>query len=377
MKYTTLMLFLLTSVPLFSQIKMDEIASKKLNATRKLRILTPPSFGQDKNKKYPLLLVLDGEYLVDPFAGNLEYGYYWDEMPETIIVGVEMNGDDEQRLNDVQTSDTGVPVGTGDKFFQFIGDELLPYLDKKYPLSPFRIIAGHDMTARMANFFIYKEKSPFRGYICFSPDMALEMENRIPEMLAKVNEPTFFYVCSAEGDIKRLRENIKKLNDNMKTVKNTNLNYMYDEFTGGSHYSIVPMGAPAALYGIYNSYKPISPIEYQEKIVTLPSGYVDYLVKKYSIIENDLGTKMTIRLNDFKAIEAAILKNAVYDELKDLSKLAKANYPKTIIGEYYEGLFYEMTGDYKKAKKVYLNAYAYDAVGEYTKEFIVEKSEKM
>jgi predicted nucleotidyltransferase len=61
---------------------------------------------------------------------------------------------------------------------------------------------------------------------------------------------------------------------------------------------------------------------------------------------------MPIRLTDIKAIEAAIMKNNAYEELKELAKMVKQSYPKKIIGEYYEGLYYEMTGDYQKAKNI-------------------------
>jgi hypothetical protein len=55
-------------------------------------------------------------------------------------------------------------------------------------------------------------------------------------------------------------------------------------------------------------YKPISSAEFSDKIVILPSGYVDYLVDRYAALNNSLGLKIPIRVNDFKAIEAAILK---------------------------------------------------------------------
>jgi hypothetical protein len=45
--------------------------------------------------------------------------------------------------------------------------------------------------------------------------------------------------------------------------------------------------------------------------VTLQSGYVDYLINKYDLISNKLGLKIPVRLNDFKAIEAAILKTTL------------------------------------------------------------------
>lgn len=377
MKYTTLLLFFVFVLPARAQVKTEEVFSQKLNANRTIRVITPPSYNQDKNKKYPLLLLLDGEYMLEPFAGTLAYAYYWDELPETVIVAVNTNDGDQREADMLINDATGLPEGTGDKFFQFISDELLPALNKKYRLSPFRIIAGHDLTARMADFYLYKENTPFRGYINFSPEIAEEMETRLPEMADKLANPVFFYLCSADGDVPRLKKRIKELDEKLKVIKNPNFRYAYDEYTNGSHYSLIPFGVPGALYGIFTSYRPISPIEYQEKIVTLPNGYVDYLKNKYNIIEKDLGTEMTIRLTDFKAIEAAIMKNTMYAELKDLAALAKKNYPKKIIGEYYEALYYEMMGDYKKAKKVYMNSYSMDPIAEYTKDFMIARADKL
>jgi hypothetical protein len=70
------------------------------------------------------------------------------------------------------------------------------------------------------------------------------------------------------------------------------------------------------LYQIFASYKPISSTEFTDKIVVLKEGYVDYLKNKYQIISDKLNLQTSIRINDFKAIEAAILKTN--DELENL-----------------------------------------------------------
>jgi hypothetical protein len=76
------------------------------------------------------------------------------------------------------------------------------------------------------------------------------------------------------------------------------------------------------LYQIFSVYQPISTTEFNEKIAVLTSGYVDYLVRKYDVIEKSFALKLPIRLNDFKAIEAAILKNKAYPEFEKLAQLA-------------------------------------------------------
>jgi len=374
MKHITLLLLLFAASSTFAQTIPEEVTSAKLNTTREITVVLPPYYKQNKDKKYPLLLVMDGEYLVDAFKGTIDYTTYWDELPETIIVGINQNYSNQREQDCKINEETGLPDETGDKFYEFINDELMPYLTKKYRISPFRIIAGHDTTARIANFFMYKATSPFNGYILFNPELATDMETRIPQMATATKKPITYYVASAGADVERIKKNIKALDENLKAVKNTNFKYVYEDFPSASHFSVIPYSVPGALYTMFASYKPITATEYQEKIVILPSGYVKYLKDKYTVIEKDLGVKMTIRLNDFKAIEAAILKNGVYDEFKDLADLARKNYPKKIIGEYYEGMYYEKTGNIKKAKKTYTNSFAMDNIGVYTKDMMIEKA---
>ena len=62
-----------------------------MNENREITIGLPASYLTNPTKKYPLLIVLDGDYLFDPFQGALNYGAYWDDLPEVIIVGINQN----------------------------------------------------------------------------------------------------------------------------------------------------------------------------------------------------------------------------------------------------------------------------------------------
>jgi hypothetical protein len=134
---------------------------------------------------------------------------------------------------------------------------------------------------------------------------------------------------------------------------------------------------PNALYFFFNKYQPISTIEFQEKIVTLPSGYVDYLIAKYDEIDQIMGNKNTIRYSDFKAIEAAILKNKAYSEFEKLADLAKKMYPKSMLAEYHMGMMYENTGENKKAAKAYQNAFQLNEIGNLTKDMMLKKADQL
>jgi predicted alpha/beta superfamily hydrolase len=371
------LLLLLFSISVFSQKTIQQFDSNKLGESREITIGLPPSYEKNPNKKYPILILLDGDYLFDPFFGALNYGAYWDDLPETIIVGINQNKKDERTEDSDYDTTNGLPTGKGAQFFEFIGGELLPYLEKKYRIAPFRIIAGHDTTAGFLNFFLYKDTPIFNAYISLSPELAPEMENRIPEKLSNIKQPIFYYQSTGDGDVKQLQEPIKNIDQNMKLVTNPLINYKFDNFKGASHYSLVLYSIPNALYQFFDSYKPISSTEYTDKIAILQAGYVDYLTNKYDILSKNLGIKIPIRINDFKAIEAAILKNKAYQELDKLSDIAKKNYPKSMLADYELGLMYEKTGDTKKAAKSYQTASQLEEIGNLTKDMMYQKYDDM
>jgi tetratricopeptide (TPR) repeat protein len=131
------------------------------------------------------------------------------------------------------------------------------------------------------------------------------------------------------------------------------------------------------LYQIFSVYQPISTTEFNEKIAVLTSGYVDYLIQKYDVIEKSFSLKLPIRLNDFKAIEAAILKNKAYPEFEKLSQLAKKNYPKSMLADYEMGQMYEKIGENAKAIKSYRMAFQREEIGDLTKEMMIGKADEL
>lgn len=369
--------FLLFSSTLFSQKSFDLFNSNILGESREITIGLPASYEKNPDKKYPVLYLLDGDYLFDPFYGALSYGEFWEDIPETIVVGITQNKNNEREADCLFSDDEGVPALKGAKFFEFIGGELLPYIEKKYRTLPFRIIAGHDTTAGFLNFFLYKEKPLFNAYISLSPDLAPSMELRIPARLGSLQQPVFYYQSTADGEMDIENNPIKAFQDGVKNTKNNFLNYKFDEFKNATHYSLVLYSIPNALYQIFECYKPISKKEYDEKIAILKENQVDYIVKKYELIEKALGMKMQVRYNDIKAIETSIMKNNNYSELDKLSDFAKKSYPKSMLSNFYLALMYEKLDDPAKASKYYMFAYPLNEIGDLTKDLMIEKAEDM
>lgn len=377
MKNLFILLLSLLSTSAFSQKKTEIFYSQKLNEKREIIIYLPASYEKNPTKKYPLLVLLDGDYLLNPFLGTLTYGAYWDDLPEVIIVAISQNTKNERTTDCSLDVITGLPEGKGVDFFDFIGLELVPSIQHEYRTTNFKIIAGLDTTAAFSNFFLYKGNPLFNAYISLSPELPVGMDEQIPEILSSLKQSIFYYLSTADGDERNMQEKIKQLDNRIKEIKNPDLNYKFEYFKETSHYSLVLHSIPSALYQIFAAAQPISTIEYDQKIVTLKEGYVDYLKKKYDIIENSFGIKSSIRINDFKAIEAAIFQNKDYNELDALSILADKNYPKSMLGDYELATMFEKKGDNPRAVRYYMSGFNKEEIADLTKDMMFAKAEEL
>jgi len=355
-----------------SQIDYKEIESDILGASRQLKIQLPRNYDENPEKSYPVIVVLDGDYLFEPVAGNVDYYSYWEEMPQVIVVGINQvdSRDDDTFYDDV----SNLPSDTGASFFEFIGLEVMPFLDKNYRTSPFRIVVGHDMTANFMNYYLMKDPALFQGYISLSPDLAPQMEERLTARLGQAKQKIFYYLATASDDISVLRDPIIALDAQIKQVQNENVQYNFDNFNGATHYSLVGRAIPKALENIFSIYRPISKKEYKDKILTSDSPF-NYLIDKYATVKTLFGLDDPIRVNDFIATSTALEKKADWEGLAELGKIARKQYPETMLGNYYLALSLEKSGEPKKAMRAYQNAFLLKEISFLTKDLMLERAD--
>ncbi|WP_029033956.1 alpha/beta hydrolase [Salinimicrobium terrae] len=373
MKQLYIFIFLFLAVQLsFSQTLYKTINSSKLGKERELKIQLPRDYDQNTKKKYPVILVLDGDYLFEPMAGNVDYYSYWDEIPEAIVVGVNQL----QSRNDDSSYDPQrfLPEKKGAQFFEFLGMELLPFIDNTYRTSRFVAIAGHDLTSNFINYYLFKPDPLFQAYINLSPDLAPEMSNRLVEILSTTQTPRWFYLATGSNDIPELKKHIRELNKELTLIENEKLHYRFDDFEAATHYTLIGNALPKALEHIFASYKPIGLKEYDELVIMDNSAY-DFLVKKYELINNNFGIEKLVRINDFLAVGKALEYREKWEDLERLGELAQKQYPHMALGDYYKGRSYEANGQPKKAMKTFQGAYGKEEVAFVTMDFMLQKAD--
>lgn len=354
-----------------SQVNSQSINSVKLGETRELKVLLPRGYDSEDDMEYPLVIVLDGDYLFEPVVGNIDYQSYWDDMPQCVVVGVKQA--DTRTLDFSYSEETFFPAHDGASFFEFIGMELIPFIEEQFNVSDFRVIVGHDLSANFLNYYLFKELPLFRAYISLSPELTAYMDTRLQEKLTAIEVDTFYYMATSDDDVSSLKEKIIVTDELLSAIDNPKFHYHFSNFEDANHYSLVGLGIPKAINQIFALFKPIDKTEYNDMVLTYETGPFAYLEKKYGDIKTLYGFDKKPIENDLRAVAAASKKLNDMESLESLSKMARKEYPESMISAYYMGMYFEEKGNIKKALQYYQSGLLLTPSAFIDKEMLLEK----
>ena len=355
--------FLLFSVYAFSQNVQTETfksveLSGELNNERTIKIYIPESYKQDSTRVYPLALVLDAEYLFDIYVANSKLFALKDKAPEQIVVGIYQNQRNE-RKTDCEVNANSMLTESSSKFYKFIKNELLNYIEDSYRISPFRTIVGNTITANFTNYFMVENENLFNAYINVNPSYSIDISELFRGKIPSIDSNTYYYLNTGDYNGEQKDKAIETVYYVLKNFENENFKYKYDVFDGSTRISSIGQAISGAFAHIFNMYSSISKEEFDEHIAKLsPPEAIEYLEKKYVEIQYSFGANLKIRQRDIFAVESIILDKEEGDYLEEFGKMINRLYPESPIGDYYIGQYYETGNDYKRALKYYKNGYS-------------------
>ncbi|HEY0054572.1 MAG TPA: alpha/beta hydrolase-fold protein, partial [Pedobacter sp.] len=170
-----------------AQGKPDSIFSKILNEKRQLKILLPPDYKPGSNEKYDVVYILDGENNLEFFSQIQHFVKANGYIPDLILVAVintNRNHDfTPTELKHIPTS------GGADNFISFFKQELIPYINKTYPVTGQNILYGHSFGGLFAVYAMLSQPDVFSSYI--SADPSLWYDKNLVNKMAKKKLPSF------------------------------------------------------------------------------------------------------------------------------------------------------------------------------------------
>ncbi|HSQ35290.1 MAG TPA: alpha/beta hydrolase-fold protein [Candidatus Binatia bacterium] len=161
-------------------VRPETIASIKLGETREFWVSLPDGYDESV-VKYPVLYMMDGEFNFNSGAiGGLRHAAQLGEMPEFIVVGIKNTDRAKDCFPEELTyKDGGKAGGRADRFLDFIGEELIPHIDKNYRSEPFRVLYGTSNTGFTAVYALLRNPKLADCYIAASATL------RVPYFLAQ------------------------------------------------------------------------------------------------------------------------------------------------------------------------------------------------
>jgi len=161
-----------------------KINSSVLGEERTILVRVPP--GYETNKlRYPVLYITDGDAHIGHTSSTVEFLARNGRMSELIVVGIT-NTDRTRDLSPTHVTTTVAggdsalqfpTSGGADKFLKFIETELIPEIEKRYRVQPYRILAGHSLGGLFAIHAMVSRPELFQSYVAVSP--ALQWDNQV------------------------------------------------------------------------------------------------------------------------------------------------------------------------------------------------------
>jgi len=166
--------FAIMSLTSFAQnedriIKRDTVYSEVLSEDREIAVYLPQSY-YSSNQNYPVLYILDGDYNFNYVSGLLELQASISEnIPEMILIGISGKGSETYRKNCKPNMEGIEDKGNADQVANFIQKELIPFVDKNYRASNYKILAGHSIGGLFVINTALHNPNMFNNYIAISP----------------------------------------------------------------------------------------------------------------------------------------------------------------------------------------------------------------
>ncbi|MFX1706048.1 alpha/beta hydrolase-fold protein [Chitinophaga sp. CC14] len=338
----------------------DSIYSAVLKENRPLWIYTPPDDTSYFVKPaYPVVYVLDGDFhfsslqsmilQLSTINGNTA-------LPRMIIVGIPNTG--RNRTRDLTPTRDSMYAGSGggEAFTEFIGKELIPYIDKKYATAPYRTLIGHSLGGLMVVNTLLHHRELFNGYIAIDPTIFWNKGEILQQATRQLQQPfknKSLYLAVAHTmkpglDTVQLRKDtsqgsvhtsaILTLTDLLRKFPGNQLKWSYKYYEDDDHNSIPFVGEYDGLRFLFPHYR-FPTYLYTDN--SCPADSLKTLITThFNTLSKDMGYRVRPYETTMNEFGYANLQRKNFDKSKMFFQLNIDYYPESFntydgMGDYY------------------------------------------
>lgn len=303
------------------------LRSEVLGETRTLQVALPANYAaRHGHTRYPVLYLLDGQKFFQTVTGVVQHlgSDASPRIPEIIVVGIHS----QQRVRDSSpTRSLKGPRGEeerdyeasggADRFLRFLTDELVPFVDRSYSTSGYRVIVGYSFTGLPVMHALFTRPQSFGAYLAIDPswwwdDYLLEREARAFIAAGGVERRALFVTTTTNnpptGFFPKLRY-VDTLASMLQAQPVKGLHFGSRVYDDETHHSVALRSVYDGLGHIFDGYAPSLDTLY---------AHPERLEEQYRALSRRLGSEVFLRedllnyfgyvfLNTYRDLDKALL----------------------------------------------------------------------
>ncbi|MFS1523523.1 alpha/beta hydrolase [Microbulbifer sp. 2304DJ12-6] len=318
-----------------------------LGEERAVYISLPSNYHRNIHS-YPVIIVMDAEYLFEAASAIVKIKVSRNEMPESIVVGIpNSTGKRYDMAMSLRYPDGSTFFGDADgkrikDYLVFYRKELFPFLENNYRVNTHKTIIGMSPTFGPVLEAFWNEPDLFDGYIVLAAELAVKTTSgkTIAERLLQAiqdnkRSKSAIYIGKASDDLKRRPKEealaYVELNQKLRDTANPDINYKIEVLENENHYGMSISGIEHGLENIYPYHTwrvPYREFWHSESPANAIKAFYEKLSKQYGFeiipLEDSFYAAQTL-LGTAKRLE----RKGRRRELRDLVRLAINYYPNS------------------------------------------------
>ena len=359
--------------------KKYRLRSKILKEERQYWVYLPASYKNNNTSRYPVLYLLDSNAHFHSVSGMINFmgtGFNGNnQIPELIVVGIP----NTDRTRDLTPTHSKIGLmgeeqaflessGGGDKFLEFMSNELFTRIETNFRTLPYRILVGHSFGGLIALYTLIQKPKMFNSFITIDPSLFWDNEllSRIIKgkigKIKKLRASVFLSLANTpdlvKGSEKKFKAATRKFIVSLKQARSSKFRFSHKYFKDEDHGSVPLISLYHGLLHTFNGYK-----KYNFKNITELKSHF----KKFS---KDLGITLKPSEGQLNSLGYMLLfKNEIKGALGAFKHYVDS-YPKSANAYDSLGEAYMIKGDKAQAIKNYKKSLKLDPNNNNAKEML-------
>lgn len=248
------------------------LKSSLLSEERRILVRLPRHYELDTAARYPVLYKFDGDNQLARYDNSVDILTSMDVIPDLIIVAIPngrgMRNRDltpaslHQDGNEKGEMGTG-EMGRGDRFLEFIEQELIPYVEANYRTTQERILAGHSRGALLVLQSLLSKPDLFQARLMFSAPLMRDEQRLITDARKFFRDQpetkSFLYCNWGENENEGMSRSYNAMKALLTTDAPRGLRWIIERARAADHQQTPIIALPSALYEYFAGAQKVSP----------------------------------------------------------------------------------------------------------------------